>query len=65
MPVKPELEVSERSLRMAYVDGFLAAVPTANREKFRAHAELAAQVFKDAARSRSSSAGATMSRTAR
>ena len=50
---------------MAYVDGFLAAVPTANREKFRAHAELAAQVFKDAARSRSSSAGATMSRTAR
>ena len=32
---------------MAYVDGFLAAVPTANREKFRAHAELAAQVFKE------------------
>ena len=32
---------------MSYVDGFLAAVPTANREKFRRHAEEAALVFKE------------------
>lgn len=32
---------------MNYVDGFVAAVPTANREAFRKHAEAAAQVFKD------------------
>jgi uncharacterized protein YbaA (DUF1428 family) len=30
-----------------YVDGFLLAVPTANREAYRAHAEAAAEVFKD------------------
>ena len=32
---------------MAYVDGFVAAVPTANREKYRKHAEAAAVVFKE------------------
>ncbi|HEY9056350.1 MAG TPA: DUF1428 domain-containing protein [Aurantimonas sp.] len=32
---------------MTYVDGFVAAVPTANREKFRKHAEDAAVVFKE------------------
>jgi uncharacterized protein YbaA (DUF1428 family) len=32
---------------MAYVDGFVAAVPTANREAFRRHAEDAAHVFKE------------------
>ena len=32
---------------MAYVDGFVAAVPTANREAFRKHAEAAAAVFKE------------------
>jgi uncharacterized protein YbaA (DUF1428 family) len=32
---------------MSYVDGFVAAVPTANREKYRAHAEKAAAVFKE------------------
>jgi uncharacterized protein YbaA (DUF1428 family) len=32
---------------MSYVDGFVAAVPTANREKFRKHAEAAAVVFKE------------------
>ena len=32
---------------MPYVDGFVAAVPTANREKFRMHAEDAAAVFKE------------------
>jgi uncharacterized protein YbaA (DUF1428 family) len=32
---------------MPYVDGFVAAVPTANREAFRKHAEAAAAVFKE------------------
>ena len=30
-----------------YIDGFVAAVPTANREAYRKHAEAAAVVFKD------------------
>ncbi|HZR79580.1 MAG TPA: DUF1428 domain-containing protein [Candidatus Binatia bacterium] len=32
---------------MTYVDGFVVAVPTANRENYRAHAETAAAVFKE------------------
>ncbi|TDN63264.1 DUF1428 domain-containing protein [Paraburkholderia sp. BL10I2N1] len=32
---------------MTYVDGFVAAVPTANREAYRTHAGLAAAVFKE------------------
>lgn len=32
---------------MTYVDGFVAAVPTANREAYRKHAEVAAVVFKE------------------
>jgi uncharacterized protein YbaA (DUF1428 family) len=32
---------------MTYVDGFVAAVPTANREAFRKHAKDAAGVFKE------------------
>jgi len=32
---------------MSYVDGFVCAVPTANREKYREHAEAAAPVFKE------------------
>ena len=32
---------------MAYVDGFLAAVPLDNKEAFRKHAELAAPIFKE------------------
>ena len=32
---------------MTYVDGFVAAVPTANRETYRKHAEAAAAVFKE------------------
>lgn len=32
---------------MAYVDGFVLAVPTANREVYRRHAATAAVVFKD------------------
>jgi uncharacterized protein YbaA (DUF1428 family) len=31
---------------MNYVDGFVAAVPTADKERYRQHAELAAAVFK-------------------
>ena len=30
---------------MTYVDGFIAAVPTANREKFKKHADEAAAIF--------------------
>ena len=32
---------------MTYIDGFVAAVPTSNRELFRKHAEAAAVVFKE------------------
>jgi uncharacterized protein YbaA (DUF1428 family) len=32
---------------MTYVDGFVAAVPTANRDVYRKHAELGAAVFKE------------------
>ena len=31
---------------MAYIDGFVAAVPTANKEKFRQHGETIDQLFK-------------------
>ena len=32
---------------MTYVDGFVAAVPTTNREIYKKHAEAAAVVFKE------------------
>jgi uncharacterized protein YbaA (DUF1428 family) len=32
---------------MNYVDGFVSAVPTANRERYRKHADTAAVVFKE------------------
>lgn len=32
---------------MTYVDGFVAAVPTANRDVFRKHATAAAAIFKE------------------
>jgi uncharacterized protein YbaA (DUF1428 family) len=32
---------------MSYVDGFVCAVPTANRERYRKHAEVAAPVLKE------------------
>src|SRR5215471_2080337 len=32
---------------MTYVDGFVAAVPTANRDAYRKHVEAAAVVFKE------------------
>lgn len=31
---------------MTYVDGFVAAVPTANKDAYRSHAEPAAKVFR-------------------
>lgn len=32
---------------MNYIDGFLAAVPVANKDAYRAHAEVALPVFKE------------------
>jgi uncharacterized protein YbaA (DUF1428 family) len=32
---------------MNYIDGFVVAVPTANRERYKKHAETAAAVFKE------------------
>ena len=32
---------------MTYIDGFVAAVPNANRDKYKQHAEDAAKVFKE------------------
>src|SRR5215510_4682671 len=39
-------KLTERHI-MTYVDGFVAAVPTANREIYKKHAEAAAIVFKE------------------
>jgi len=36
-----------KETEMTYVDGFVAAVPTANKEAYRKHAEAAAIVFKE------------------
>jgi uncharacterized protein YbaA (DUF1428 family) len=36
-----------KEIRMTYVDGFVAAVPTANREIYLKHAQDAAQAFKE------------------
>lgn len=32
---------------MSYIDGFIAAVPNANKQKYIDHAKLSSQVFKD------------------
>ena len=32
---------------MAYIDGFVAAVPTQNRDAYRKHAEMAAPIFRE------------------
>ena len=32
---------------MRYIDGFVAAVPTANRAEYQSHAESAARIFKE------------------
>ena len=33
--------------KMSYVDGFIAAVPTEKKDKYIAHAKVAADVFKE------------------
>ena len=46
---------------MAYIDGFVYAVPTAaNREKYKEHAETAAAIFKEHGVLQIESAGAMM-----
>jgi uncharacterized protein YbaA (DUF1428 family) len=47
LPTRQRDREPEKEILMAYVDGFVAAVPTANREKYRKHAEDSAVVFKD------------------
>jgi uncharacterized protein YbaA (DUF1428 family) len=32
---------------MSYIDGFVTAVPNANREKFKTHAEESAKIFRE------------------
>lgn len=44
---------------MSYFDGFVAPVPTANKDVYRRHAEETAEIFKTHGRCRSWSAGAT------
>jgi uncharacterized protein YbaA (DUF1428 family) len=39
--------LTAKELVMTYVDGFVAAVPIANRDAYKKHAEAAAIVFKD------------------
>jgi hypothetical protein len=36
-----------KEIRMNYIDGFVAAVPTANRASYVRHAQAAATVFKE------------------
>src|SRR5262245_23286114 len=40
-------DLSERRKIMTYLDGFVAAVPTANRDAYKKHSETAAVVFKE------------------
>src|SRR5687767_5076754 len=44
-PSRPER--NQRRETMTYVEGFVLAVPTANKEKFREHASAAAPLFRD------------------
>jgi uncharacterized protein YbaA (DUF1428 family) len=39
--------MEKKNQEMPYVDGMVAAVPTANREQYRIHAQRAATVFKE------------------
>ena len=47
---------------MAYIDGFVLAVPTANKQQFIVHANKGDRVFLDHGATRVASAGATTSR---
>jgi uncharacterized protein YbaA (DUF1428 family) len=44
--IRTQAGISLKGLVMEYVDGFVAAVPTANRNVYRKHAEHVATVFK-------------------
>src|SRR5499427_4268925 len=44
--INTQAGISLKGLIMEYVDGFVAAVPTANRNVYRKHAETAATVLK-------------------
>jgi uncharacterized protein YbaA (DUF1428 family) len=47
-PQRPDAAANaRRKTPMTYVDGFVAAVPSENREVYRKHAEAAAVVFKE------------------
>jgi uncharacterized protein YbaA (DUF1428 family) len=41
------VRIIEENNTMAYIDGFVAAVPTQNRDAYRKHAEMAAPIFKE------------------
>jgi uncharacterized protein YbaA (DUF1428 family) len=41
------VRIIEEKNTMAYIDGFVAAVPTQNRDAYRKHAEMAAPIFKE------------------
>jgi uncharacterized protein YbaA (DUF1428 family) len=47
VPSRHESASSRRASIMTYIDGFVVAVPTANRDAYREHAEKAAPVFKE------------------
>jgi uncharacterized protein YbaA (DUF1428 family) len=46
-PVPRDASANSKEAAMSYIDGFVAAVPTANREKYKKHAADSATVFKD------------------
>ena len=45
--LRPYFFIPKRRAFMTYVDGFVVAVQTSNRETYRKHAEAAAAVFKE------------------
>jgi hypothetical protein len=45
--LRPLFFITKRRAFMTYVDGFVVAVQTSNRETYRKHAEAAAVVFKE------------------
>ena len=47
LTIHPEDTHSVEDILMSYVDGFVAAVPKENKEKFIEHAKSMAEVFKD------------------
>jgi uncharacterized protein YbaA (DUF1428 family) len=44
---KRNVNFDKRRKNMSYIDGFVLAVPTANKEKYRAFAEAAGAIFKE------------------